>query len=109
MLSERMVCSALKGNTNYCMLLIESPGVYQILRDISLLSGYSTRGAEPLAESLVSLEAADRAADRRGGETDGFGQSVPAQAASQDNDTVEGQQHRDTRQVRQQIADEVFE
>lgn len=55
----------------------------------------------PLAESLESLETADRAADQGGGETGSLRASVPTQAASQNSDTVEGQQHRDTTQVKQ--------
>lgn len=74
--------------------------VYQILTDNSPLSGNSTRGALPLAESLDSLEATDRAADWRRGETEGFRQPVHAETSSQDHDTVEGQQHWDTRQVK---------
>lgn len=81
--------------------VIKSTAVYQLLTDNSLLSGNSTRGAVPLRASLGSLEAADRAADPWGGETGGFRPSVPAQTSPQDGDTVEGQQHWDTRQVTQ--------
>lgn len=80
---------AANGNTIYCTLLL----CILILTDNSLLSGSSARGAVPLAESLEALEAADGAADEREGETNGFRPSVPAQTASQDDDTVAGQQH----------------
>ncbi len=79
----------------------KSTAAYDILTDDSPFSGNSARGAVPPAESLGSLEAADRAADRWGGETGSFGKSLRAQTASQDHDAVEGQQHWDTRQVKQ--------
>lgn len=88
-------------DTVYSMLLIKSTAESQILTDNLTLSGNPTRGAVPLAESLGSLEAADRAADQWGGETGGFRQSLSAQTASQDDVTVEGQQQWDTRQVKQ--------
>lgn len=81
------------------MLLIKSAAVYQILTDNLL--GNSARGALPLAECLQALEAAGRAADEREGEPNSFRPSVPAQTASQDDFTVEGQQLRDTKQVKQ--------
>lgn len=73
--------------------------VYQTLTDNLLSSGYSSRGAMPHAESLGSLEAKDWAADQWGGETESFRLSVPAPTSPQDDDTVEGQQHWDSRQV----------
>ena len=60
---------------------------------VFVLLGHSTRGAVACTQIPGSLEAANTAAHGGEKETVLVGLSVPSQAAPEDDETVEGQQH----------------
>jgi len=84
---------------NHSVTLMKTT-VVQLTRDI-VFPGSCPRGEMSPAESLGPMATAHTTADQRGRETGGFTPSVPSQTSAQHNDSVEGQQHWDTRQVKQ--------